>query len=110
MLTIPFEFKSIDGEDDRHFASLQTREDISQKHDSMKVTTLMRVFDLEAFMLRKARTSGKLTAVKCAELYQEHLTLASGSEDITPGFVDMVTRLKLLSMLSMRKLWGSGWG
>ena len=59
----------------------------------MKVTTLMRVFDLEAFLQRKARTTGKLTAAKCSELYQEHLTLASTIEDITVGFVDMVTRL-----------------
>jgi hypothetical protein len=88
ILSTPFEFVICEGEDDRHFAALQMREDIAQNFSSMRYSTLMRIFDLEAFMKRKADTTGKLTAKQCADLYRQ-LKVADISEQITDTFVDV---------------------
>ena len=111
MLSIPMEFLVSEGEDERHFAAVQCREDISQAHDSMRTSTLMRIFDIEAFLARKARTTGKLTASMCAELYDQNLTFATSSEKVSESFVDMATCLVVevrfgLNILDVKRFWG----
>ena len=104
ILSCPFQFEIIEDKDQRHFKSLQSREDAGANYAGVRYTTLMKVFDIEGFMDLKARTTGKITAAQCATLYRENLTLSATSEPITDNFVDNALTIssRLLSIPVVR--------
>ena len=105
LLTVPFEFVECEGEDPRHFAALQYRENLVANYAGMRYSTIMKIFDVEAFMDRKARTTGRLTSAACAAMYRASLTISAASEEITDSFVDMALTIsqRLLSNQSIRQ-------
>lgn len=105
LLTVPFEFVECEGDDPRHFMALQYRENLVANYAGMRYSTIMKIFDLESFMDRKARTTGRLTSAACAAMYRESLTLSAASEEITDSFVDMALTIsqRLLSHQSIRQ-------
>ena len=104
-LTTTFVFVYCEGADSRHFAALQGREDLAQNFASMRFTVLMKILDVEAFLDRKARTTGKLSALACANLYRANVRFASSADMITDGFVDMAITVcsRFLGIPTVRK-------
>ena len=59
LLSVPFEFACVNTEDERYFAALQLRENITKDYESMRVSVLMRIMDIESFLHRKEKQQAK---------------------------------------------------
>ena len=69
MLTTSVRFELITNVDDRHWRSVQLREEYGQKHSGMSRTPVARVFEIVAYKRRVESTSGNISASTLAELY-----------------------------------------
>ncbi|CAJ1360662.1 unnamed protein product, partial [Effrenium voratum] len=79
----PCVFHKIDNEDERHIASLQLRENISQNFASMRMSALQKVFDIQGLMAAK-------TSLTKEQVVAHYATVryAKNSEPVKARFVD----------------------
>ena len=79
-LTAPFQFKILENDEARYFASIQLRQDIIADKTGMALTPIQAIFDVAAF--RKKHKGAK--AKDIALLYEKHVRWA-GEEDERPS-------------------------
>ena len=79
----PCVFHKIHNEDERHIASLQLRENISQNFASMRMSALQKVFDIQGLMAAKTSLSKEQVVAHYATV-----RYAKNSEPVKARFVD----------------------
>ncbi len=86
-LCVPFIFKKIESEDQKHFEAFNARDAVLHSAKNLAHTAVQKIAGLMSFHDRKAQTCGKLSPKQLAKLYEDHAKYASGSEAFTETYV-----------------------
>ena len=78
-LSTAFKFQICEGEDARHFAEKQLREDFGASYVGVRQTALAKVFELVKFRTRKEITTGKLNHTEVAQLYSQNVKFSEAN-------------------------------
>lgn len=112
-LSTSFRFIVCDGEDERHFAGKQLREDFGANYVGVQQTAVAKIFDLMKFRARKERTTGKISHADIAQLYSQNVKFSEannidGQNEVPTSttFVEMATSVhkRVLSLPRCREL------
>lgn len=89
LLTVDFEFLNVPDNEARYWKAVNLREKAVELGQSVRLSLRQRIFDVAGFKKAKEDASGSsLSTKKVAHLYQQHVKLASGTEDVSEAFVD----------------------
>ena len=84
IVSAPFKFELIASEDDRHIATMQAREDMTKRHNTMRWSPIQKMYDIIGCMERKP---GLSSAAKVAEYYRR-VKFGDSDDAISQEFVD----------------------
>jgi hypothetical protein len=106
ILGTTFAFEAIDNADDRHWRSVQLREQMGAKHAGMSRTPLARAYEVIAYKARCETTSGTLTPEMMEEIYAKRGELNELSEKVTKSFIDaaVTVHARALSIPAVQQL------
>ncbi len=85
--SIPCEFRLIGTEDAKHLLAIQLREDYCQNAESMRLSSLQKLFDIQALMERKKTATGFPSTTEMVDYYKS-VTFAQKSEPMTENFIN----------------------
>ena len=80
---VPCTMHFLNGEDKRHIFAVQQRENYAQNANSMRLTALQKLFDVQSVMERKKTATGAATLEELAKYYEN---VGQGQR---PGFVQL---------------------
>lgn len=89
LLTIDFEILCIPDTETRYWKAVNLREKAVELGQSVRLSLRQRIFDVAGFKQTKEASLGTtLPYKKVAQMYAQHVKLASGTEDVSETFVD----------------------
>ena len=83
VLSSPFEYQILESEDDIWKAARQMRENISENHDTMRLSPVQQMFEFVYFKNRKEAIEGALASKKVAEDYRADISFAESTDTIS---------------------------
>ena len=83
---VPCTMHFLNGEDKRHIFAVQQRENYAQNANSMRLTALQKLFDVQSVMERKKTATGAATLEELAKYY-ENVTWAKDSDPVSYSFL-----------------------
>lgn len=100
ILSTTFEFLYLESEADIWRHARQLRENLSEKHATMRLSAMAQVFELLTFKTWLEAQHGKMSARAMADAYREKIKFAETSDCVSDAFVDSAITIeqRLLSI------------